>query len=86
MKFILLFFIVGDVALGQVIDLGTLDSREQMLDQRFIMTPSEKDRENSLRTFFSDREFDFNNEILSHEEIKVIKPDEEWNKLLEGHL
>lgn len=86
MKFLLLSLVIARPLYAQVIDLGTLDSRGQMLDQRYVINPSKEERENSLRTFFIDRELDFNKEFQSQEEMSLIKPDEEWIKLIEGHL
>ncbi len=86
MKLLVLFIILLGTSYADIIDLGTLDSGDQFLDQRFTQTSSEQDRLNSLGTFYSDRELDFLKDIQSQHETQFINPDEEWGKLLEGHL
>lgn len=86
MKHLILFWFLLGSGYAGVIDLGTLDSRDQLLDQRFTQTSSEQDRLNSLGAFYSDRELDFFKDVQSQHEVKFQKPDEEWKKLLEGHL
>lgn len=86
MKLLILFWVLLGTVYADVINLGTLDSREQMLDQRFVETPTEQDRQSSLRAYYSGRELDFYKEVQSEDEVKIVKPDEEWKKLLEGLL
>lgn len=86
MKLLVLFIILLGTSYADIIDLGTLDSGDQLLDQRFTQTSSEQDRLNSLGAFYSDREIDFLKDVQPQHEIQFINPDEEWGKLLEGHL
>lgn len=87
MKMFIIFLFLVPSVYGDVIDLGTIDSSDKRLDQRFTVNFDQKDRERSFDLFFSSKELELIREFeFPDQKIKTTHPDEEWIKLMEGHI
>lgn len=85
MKLLLLLFISTSV-LGEVIDLGTIDSRSILLDQRFTLRTTESDKQGALTGYLRSKELDLFRSLDRANEENLTDPDKEWKKLLDGNI
>ena len=86
MKYIFFSISLTFTVQAGVIELGTIDSRKQQLDQRFTYSITESERLNALGNYYHSKELDFVSGINEVPGPEIQNPDDGWKNLIEGEL
>jgi hypothetical protein len=86
MKYFFLLFFLNNQLGADVHNLGLIDSRNQMLDQRYTQEFDAQDEQQALGQYYLSKEEDLLKSLQQGSSINEITIDQQWKDLLGVNL